>query len=93
MEFYEPYTKLNKKTNWLRTKVRVFIPANETLKLTKYVIDDTPDKTVIEYTADRSSSETVAHIEERIIEIPWDNASHQVSTEVFEYDGTKYADR
>jgi len=87
MDFYEPFTNLYKKTDLLTTKVRVFLPANETLTLSKYIIDNTADKTTIEYTASRSSSESKAHIEERIIHIPWDNASHDVSTEIFDPGG------
>jgi hypothetical protein len=84
MNFYEPFTNLYQRTGWLTTKVRVFLPANETLKLTKYVINTTTKVTTIEYKAAKSSVESTAHSEERSIDIPWDNASHEVSTEIFD---------
>ena len=64
------------------------MPANETLKLVKFDPDTPTNVSTIEYKVDRCSSEALAHFEERSIDIPWDNASHQVSTEIFESDGT-----
>ena len=88
MNFYEPFSRLFKKADnsKLKSSVTVYLPANINLAETKFSDDGTT--VTIEYSAEQSDSDSAARPVTMIKEFNWNGANRNVSTEVFDLNGT-----
>lgn len=88
MNYYEPFSRLFKKADGskLKSSVTVLLPASINLAETKF-LDDGATVT-IEYSAEQSDLESASRVITLIKEFNWNGVARNVSTEIFDLNGT-----